>query len=97
MAAIAGLTTRLCRRTFKASISPFLALRKLLNAFPFFPRNSEREGPHMWIGLARASPQLNPTLVVAATSSRSATHRMPVDLCKTLVCIGEIYRFKQHG
>jgi len=38
-------------RTVRASISSFSALRQFINAFPFFPRNSGRGGPHKWITL----------------------------------------------
>jgi len=37
-------------RNFRAAVSSFPALHKLINAFPVFPRNSGR-GPHKWISL----------------------------------------------
>jgi len=42
-------------RTFRASISTFSALRKLINAFAFF-LVTVGEGPHKWISLG---PRIN--------------------------------------
>jgi len=38
-------------RTFRASISSFSGLRKLINAFPFFSSQQWKREPHKWISL----------------------------------------------
>jgi len=43
-------------RAWRASVSSFLALRKLINAFAFFTRDSRKEGPHKCI---RLRPRIN--------------------------------------
>ena len=75
--------------TFRASVSLPSALRKLINAVPFFPHNSGRGASQGDWPCLRTSHQLNPALQQSndkcKQSDRSSSTQIPLLMSQTVI------------